>query len=211
VKFTLIHWRNYLEELVPKKEKSTSLEDRPDLAAGKAPTSKRRSRQRWWRERGSGVEELPKWVVHPDALYLYGQTAGPDYPSQTWTGYSSPGIIRPKSGPDNSAWNSFAREICGRKTGLVCMERIFLEKRWAYVRKQTRSGSRHLELQKRKKPSKDQLKCLPISRDKQNQEKTQTKLKRFSRNKLFKKKRSVAEATIYECFGIGPRRYILGP
>jgi hypothetical protein len=116
-----------LEELVPKKEKSTSLEDRPDPVAGKAPASKRRSRRRRWRERGSGVEELPKWAVHPDALYLYGQTAGPDYPAQTWTGYSDPRIIRPKSGPDNPAWTSFAREICGRKTGLVCMERMFRE------------------------------------------------------------------------------------
>jgi hypothetical protein len=74
---------------------------------------------------GSGVEELPKWTVHPDAPFLYGQTAGPDYPAQNWTGLSVPRIIRPKSGPDNPAWNSFAQEICGRKTGLVCMERMF--------------------------------------------------------------------------------------
>jgi hypothetical protein len=92
-----------LEELVPKKKESTSLEDRRDPAAGKAPVSKRRSRRRRWRERGSGVEELPKWVVHPDALYLYGQTAGADYPAHTWTGYSGPRIIRPKRGPDNPA------------------------------------------------------------------------------------------------------------
>jgi hypothetical protein len=114
-----------LEELVPEKKESTSLEDRPDPAAGKASASKRRSRQRRWRERGSGVEELPKWAVHPDALYLYGQTAGTDYLAHTWTGYSGPWIIRPRSGPDNPAWNSFAQEICGKKTALVCMERMF--------------------------------------------------------------------------------------
>jgi hypothetical protein len=84
-----------LEELVPEKKESTSLEDRPDPAAGEAPASKRRSRQRRWRERGSGVEELPKWAVHPDALYLYGQTAWADYLAHTWTGYSGPRIIRP--------------------------------------------------------------------------------------------------------------------
>jgi hypothetical protein len=34
---------------------------------------------------------------------------------------------------------------------------------------------------------------------------------RYTRNQLFEKKRSVAEATMYECYGIGPRRCILGP
>jgi hypothetical protein len=114
-----------LEELVPEEKESTRLEDQPDPAAGEAPASKRRSRRWRWREGGVGVEELPKWAVHPDAPFLYGQTAGPDYPAQTWTGYSGPQIIWPKSGPDNPAWNSFTQEICGRKIGLVCMERMF--------------------------------------------------------------------------------------
>jgi hypothetical protein len=62
-----------LEELVPEEKESTGLEDQPDPAAGKAPASKRRRRsRRWrWRERGSEVEELPKWVVHHDAPFLY--------------------------------------------------------------------------------------------------------------------------------------------
>jgi hypothetical protein len=51
-KFTLIHWRNCLEELIPEEKESTSLEDRLDPAAGEAPVSKRRSRRRRWRERG---------------------------------------------------------------------------------------------------------------------------------------------------------------
>jgi hypothetical protein len=34
-----------LEKLVPEEKESTSLEDRPDPAAGEAPVSKRRSRR----------------------------------------------------------------------------------------------------------------------------------------------------------------------
>jgi hypothetical protein len=60
VKFTLIHWRNCLEELVPEEKESTGLEDQQDPVAGEAPTSRRRSRRRRWRETGSEVEELPK-------------------------------------------------------------------------------------------------------------------------------------------------------
>jgi hypothetical protein len=112
-----------LEELVPEEE-STGLEDQLDLAAGEAPASKRSTRRRRWRERGSGVEELPKWAVHPDAPFLYGQTAEPDYPAQTWIRYSGHQIIRPKSGPDNPAWNSFAQEIWS-ENGLVCKKRMF--------------------------------------------------------------------------------------
>jgi hypothetical protein len=41
-----------------------------------------------------------------------------------------------------------------------------------------------------------------------NDEKTQIG---FARNQVFEKKRLVAEATMYECYGIGPRRCILGP
>jgi hypothetical protein len=74
--------------------------------------------------KGVGVEELPKWAVHPDTPFLYGQTAGPDYPAQTWTKYSVPWIIRPRSGPDYLAWNSFAQEIWSENK-LVCMERRF--------------------------------------------------------------------------------------
>jgi hypothetical protein len=44
--------------------------------------------------------------------------------------------------------------------------------------------------------------------DKKRLNKTQIE---FARNQLFEKKRSVAEATMYECYGIGPRRCILGP
>jgi hypothetical protein len=54
-----------LEEVVPELKENTSLEDRPDPAAGEAPASKRRSRWRRWREKGAEVEELPKWPVHP--------------------------------------------------------------------------------------------------------------------------------------------------
>lgn len=114
-----------MEKLVPEKEENTSLEDRPDPAAGEAPASKRRGRRRRRRERGCGGGRTAKVASSPRAPFLYGLTAGPDYPAQTWTGYSGPRIIRPRSGPDNPAWNSFAQEICGRKTGLVCMERMF--------------------------------------------------------------------------------------
>jgi hypothetical protein len=113
-----------LEELVPEEKESTGIGDQPDPVAEEAPASRRRNRRRRWRERVSEVEELPKWAVHPDAPFLYGQTAGPDYPAQTWTGYSGPRIIWPKSGPDNPAWNTFAQEICS-KNGLVCMKRMF--------------------------------------------------------------------------------------
>jgi hypothetical protein len=70
VKFTLTHWRNCLEELDPEEKESTGLEDRPDPAAGEALASKG-SPWRWWRrEKGLEVEELPKWVVHPDPPFL---------------------------------------------------------------------------------------------------------------------------------------------
>jgi hypothetical protein len=46
-KFTLIHWRNCLEELVPEEKESMGLEDQPDPAAGEALTSRRSRRQRW--------------------------------------------------------------------------------------------------------------------------------------------------------------------
>jgi hypothetical protein len=49
-----------LEKLVPEVKESTGLGDQPGPAAGEAPMSKGRSRRWWWRERGSGVEELPK-------------------------------------------------------------------------------------------------------------------------------------------------------
>jgi hypothetical protein len=110
-KFTLIHWRNCLEELVPEVKESTGLGDQSDPAAGEAPASKKSTRRRRWRERASEVEELPKWAAHPDAPFLYGQTAGPDYPAQTWTEYSGHRIIRPRSGPDYPAWSSFTQEI----------------------------------------------------------------------------------------------------
>jgi hypothetical protein len=80
-----------LEELVPKVKESTGLRDQPDLAAEEALVSERRSGRWQWREReGRGW----KRGVHPDAPFLYGQTAGPDITDQVWTGYSSPWIIR---------------------------------------------------------------------------------------------------------------------
>jgi hypothetical protein len=75
-----------LEELVPEEKESTGLEVQPDPAAGEAPASRRRSRRQRWRERGSEVEELPKWAVHPDAPFYM------DKPQDR--------IIRPKLGPD---------------------------------------------------------------------------------------------------------------
>jgi hypothetical protein len=60
-----------------------------------------------------------------------------------------------------------------------------------------------LEVAKRKKSLKDQPKCLPISRDKQNQE-CSIKTQKIFKESTLQRKRSVAEATIYECFGIGP-------
>jgi hypothetical protein len=53
-KFTLSHWRNCLEELVPEVKESTRLRDQPDLAPGEAPARKGSSRRQWRRERGSG-------------------------------------------------------------------------------------------------------------------------------------------------------------
>jgi hypothetical protein len=40
VKFTLIHWRNCLEELVPEVKESTRLRDQPDPAVGEVPASR---------------------------------------------------------------------------------------------------------------------------------------------------------------------------
>jgi hypothetical protein len=116
-----------LEKLVPEKEENTSLEDRPDPAAGEAPASKRRGRRRRRRERGCGGGRTAKVASSPRAPFLYGLTAGPDYPAQTWTGYSGPRIIRPRSGPDNPAWNSFCSGNLWQKTELVCMERMFID------------------------------------------------------------------------------------
>jgi hypothetical protein len=67
-----------------------------------------------------------------------------------------------------------------------------------------------LEVAKCKKSSKEQHKCLPISRDKQKQE-SSIKTQKIFKESTLQRKRSMAKATIYECFGIGPRRYILGP
>jgi hypothetical protein len=62
--------RNCLEELVPEEKESTGLEDRPDPAAGEAPASKGSSWQWRRRDKGSEVEELPKWAVHLDPSLL---------------------------------------------------------------------------------------------------------------------------------------------
>jgi hypothetical protein len=75
-----------LQELVPEEKESTGLGDQPDPAAGEAPASTKRTRRRWWRERGSGVEELPKWAVHPDAPFYMDKLQDQ--------------IIRPKLEPD---------------------------------------------------------------------------------------------------------------
>jgi hypothetical protein len=68
-----------------------------------------------------------------------------------------------------------------------------------------------LGIAKHKKTLKIQCKCLPISRIETMTKKFNKTQIRFARNQFFEKKRSVAEATMYECHGIGPRRYILGP
>jgi hypothetical protein len=122
-KFTLIHWRNCLEELVPGVKESTRQRDQPDPAAREALASRGRSRRRRRRERGSGVEELALRAVHLDAPFLYGRTVGPDYPAYVWPGYSSPWIIQPKSGPDNPAWNSSAQEKLERNRTCVHREK----------------------------------------------------------------------------------------
>jgi hypothetical protein len=75
-----------LEELVPEEKESMGLEDQSDPVAGEAPMSRRRIRRRWWRERGSEVEELPKWAVHSDDPFYM------DKPQDR--------IIQPKLGPD---------------------------------------------------------------------------------------------------------------
>jgi hypothetical protein len=54
-----------LEELVPETKESTSLEDRPDPAAGEAPASKRRSRWRREREKGGGGGRTVKVASSP--------------------------------------------------------------------------------------------------------------------------------------------------
>jgi hypothetical protein len=74
-KFTLIHWRNCLEELVPEEKESTGLEDQSDPVAGEAPASRRRSRRRRWRERGVGGGRTAKVGSSPRRPLLYGQTA----------------------------------------------------------------------------------------------------------------------------------------
>jgi hypothetical protein len=75
--------------------------------------------------KGGGGGRTAKVAGSPRAPFLYGLTAGPDYPAETWTGYSGPRIIRPKSDPDNPAWNSFCSGNLWQKTELVCMKRMF--------------------------------------------------------------------------------------
>jgi hypothetical protein len=89
-----------LEELVPEVKESMGLGDQLDPAAGEAPTSRRRPRQQWRRERGSGVKKLALRAVHPDApLFIWtNRKAGlsglsldrifrpPDNPAQKWPG-----------------------------------------------------------------------------------------------------------------------------
>jgi hypothetical protein len=58
---------------------------------------------------------------------------------------------------------------------------------------------------------KSNARAFPYQIKKQNRERTPRPQIRYARNQLFAKKRSVAEATMYECDGIGPRRCILGP
>jgi hypothetical protein len=63
----------------------------------------------------------------------------------------------------------------------------------------------------RKIIEKSNASAFPYQSKKQHRERTTRLQIRYARNQLFEKKRSVAEATMYECYGIGPRRCILGP
>ena len=63
----------------------------------------------------------------------------------------------------------------------------------------------------RKIIKKSNASAFPYQSKKQHRERTPRLQIRYARNKLFERKRSVAEATMFECYGIGPRRYILGP
>jgi hypothetical protein len=78
------------------------------------------------------------------------------------------------------------------------------------VRKQTWSGSWHLTLQEQIN-EKSNASAFPYQSKKQHQERTPRVQKDMQGINSSKKKRSVAEATMFECYGIGPRRCILGP
>jgi hypothetical protein len=68
-----------------------------------------------------------------------------------------------------------------------------------------------LDIAKTRNLQRIQCKCLPISRIETMTKKLNKTQIEFARNQLFKKKRSVAEAIMYECYGIGQGRCILGP
>jgi hypothetical protein len=68
-----------------------------------------------------------------------------------------------------------------------------------------------LDIAKTRNHWKIQCKCLPKSKIETMTKKLNKTQIGFARNQLFEKKRSVAKATMYECYGIGPRRCILGP
>jgi hypothetical protein len=61
-----------------------------------------------------------------------------------------------------------------------------------------------LDIVKARNHHKIQCKCLPISKIKTMMKNLNKTLIGFARNQFFEKKRSVAEATMYECYGIGP-------
>jgi hypothetical protein len=62
----------------------------------------------------------------------------------------------------------------------------------------------------RENQQKSNASAFPYQINKQNRERTPKPQIKYARNQLFAKKRLVAEATMYECYGIGPRRCILG-
>jgi hypothetical protein len=89
-KFTLINWRNCLEELVPEEKESTSLDDRPDPTAGEAPASKRRAGGgggerkggRWWKNCQSGQFTLmPPFYMDKPQDWIIRAKLGPDIPA----------------------------------------------------------------------------------------------------------------------------------
>jgi hypothetical protein len=67
-----------------------------------------------------------------------------------------------------------------------------------------------LDIARTRNHQKIQCKCLLISRKETMTKKLNKTQIEFAKNQLFEKKRSVAEATMYECYGIEPRRCILG-
>jgi hypothetical protein len=93
-KFTLIHWRNCLEELVPEVKENTRLGDQPDSAAGEALASKRMTKRRRWRVGGRGWKNCQSGQFTLTPLFIW---------TNRRTGLSGPNLDQIFRPPDNLA------------------------------------------------------------------------------------------------------------